>query len=331
MPQPQAANEQQARNAEVESRAILLVANPTSGNGRGARTAEAVADRLERDQYTVCVAYTRAAGEGESITAEALARTDETPLHCVVACGGDGTVQEVANALASFRREGASRCPSLALAPAGRCNDFARALGVSTDPTAIGDVISRGVSTPVDLGSVNGRFFCTVATLGIDAEVARFVDRGIVLLRGTAAYIYGAARVLATYRAKSVRLEGDFGVIEGPVFLASTANTSSYGGSIIIAPDAVPTDGLLDLCIVDVVPRWRAPWLVLAILRNRHRHHRHVRFIRTSTLDIASAEPLEIWADGEPIATTPATIKVHPGAIEVLLADGAGGATGSNR
>lgn len=306
-------------NTTAVTRLVQIIANPTSGKGRGARTAEALAANLRSRGRSTSIDYTKRTGDAETLAQEAM-RT--ASCSCIVACGGDGTIQEVANALASQRKKAPSTCPPLGLAPAGRCNDFARALGISRDPAAICEVIEHGVPTPVDLGKVNGRYYCTVATVGLDAEVSRYVDGMRLPLRGTIAYVYGALRVLASYRAKTVRLSGDFGVIEEPVLLASTANTSSYGGSIQIAPDADPTDALLDLCIIESVPRWRALPLVLAVLRSRHRHNPHVRFVRTSQVEITSPDPLEIWADGEPIATTPATLSAEPAAIEVLLTDG---------
>lgn len=304
------------KNKATPFRAILIVANPTSGRGRGTRTAEALAANLRDNGRSTTIAYTKKSGEAEAITREALLAGTWS---CIVGCGGDGTIQEIANALASNGNNNASDRPPLGLAPAGRCNDFARALGIPTDPAAICEVIEHGAATPVDLGKANGRFFCTVATMGIDAEVSRFVDGMKIPLRGRAAYVYGALRMVVCYRPKTVRLEGDFGVIEQPIFLASTANTSSYGGAIEIAPDANPTDAMLDMCVIDHASMWRTVGLVLAILRSRHRHNPHVRFLRTRQVEISSSDQLEIWADGEPIATTPATLSVQPGAIDVLL------------
>jgi diacylglycerol kinase (ATP) len=207
----------------------------------------------------------------------------------------------------------------MALAPAGRCNDLARALGVNSDPAQIAEIVAGGHTQPIDLGRINGRYFCTVATVGIDAEVSSFVDTSWVPLRGTAAYLFGAMWVLSRYRAPGVRLEGDFGVIERPVFVASSANTSSYGGAIEIAPGAVPTDGELDLCVIDAVSRPRALALVASVLRGRHLNEREVQFIRTKRIRIEAERELTLWADGERVATTPSIIEVMPAALHVAL------------
>ncbi len=297
---------------------ILIIANATSDRGRGRRTAQTVADSLQTRGKDVEIKWTTSAGDGRRLAMQACERDVGRPT-CVVACGGDGTLQQVAGALAEQRERLGAACPTMGLAPAGRCNDFARALGVPGDPQGITDVLVSGTETPVDLGRANGRYFCTVATLGVDAEVSRFVDAMRMPLRGTLAYVYGALRVLARYRPAFVRIEGTFGVIEKAVFLASTANTASYGGAIEIAPDAVATDGLLDLCVIDHVSRVRAFVMLPRVLLGWHRSHPDVAFFRSSRLRIESDDPLELWADGERIGQTPVTIEAVREAVWILL------------
>ncbi len=303
--------------ASVNSGPMFIVANPTSGRGRGARTAEAVAAALRLQGVAVEVHYTSASGDAERIAREAIASAGQG-LQCVVACGGDGTVQEIANALAHARSSPGDAFPALGLAPCGRCNDFAKAFNITTDPAVIAEVLLHGHARPTDLGRVNGRYFCTVVTAGVDADVSSFVDTMWMPLRGTLAYLYGGIRVLIRYRPYEMKISGDFGVIERPMLLASTANTACYGGAIRIAPDADPTDGLLDLCAVDRISRFRAIALIPSLLAGTHGKSPAVRFLRTRRLTIESPRPLELWADGERIAHTPATIEVVPAAVRVL-------------
>ncbi|MGD2110432.1 MAG: diacylglycerol kinase family lipid kinase [Phycisphaerae bacterium] len=305
---------------------ILMIVNPTAGRGRGERLASAVVQQLESRGINVTVRSTERRGDAEQIASEAI-RVGPSALHCIVACGGDGTIQEVANAIrktpraTSLTDHQTSVCdePVMGLAPAGRCNDFARALGISKKPEAIVDTLLSGSSGRVDLGRVNERYFCTVATVGIDAEVTSFVDSMRMPLTGTAAYLYGALRVLARYQPRTLRITGDFETIEQPVFIASSANTSSYGGAIPIAPEAVPTDGKLDLCVIRHVSRLRALRLIPTVLAGHHASVPEAQFVRTDRLKIDADRPVQLWADGEPIATTPAAIETAPGAIRVML------------
>ena len=261
--------------------------------------------------------FTERKGDAARMAREAA--TGASPPTCVAACGGDGTIQEVAGALAEARSRVGDGCPSLGLAPAGRCNDFARALGVPREVKAIAEILARGVPKPTDLGVANGRWFCTVATLGIDAEVSGFVDTMRVPLRGTPAYVYGAVRVLMRYRPPELRISGDFGEFERSVFLASTANTSTYGGAIPIVPQASPCDGWMDLCVIDRVSRLRALALIPTVMAGRHSKAKEVRFFRTKQLHIVAGEALPIWADGERLTQTPVTIEVAAAAVLVML------------
>lgn len=301
----------------MNSGPFLIIANPTSGRRRGSRTADAVAGILRANGVEVEVRHTTASGDGERIARENIVNDKRRP-QCIVACGGDGTVQGIANALAEARAALGNACPAMGLAPSGRCNDFARAFNIPPDPEIIADVLLNGQAKPTDLGRVNGRYYCTVVTAGVDADVSDFVDTMRMPLRGTLAYLYGAIRVLIHYRPYDMKITGDFGVIEKPMLLASTANTSCYGGAIRIAPDARPDDGQLDLCVVDRVSRLRAIALIPSLLAGTHGRCPAVHFLRTQCLTIESPRPLELWADGERIARTPATIEVAPAAVRVL-------------
>lgn len=323
----------------VDRGPFLIIVNPVSGQRRALRMAEQVAQRIRECGACVEIRETTGKLSGQEIAASACNHHSQRPA-CVVACGGDGTIQEVANALAPLKATMGDQCPLLGVAPAGRCNDFATVLGIPRDPEAIADTLLEGATRPIDLGRVTptagprpstdrrsapaGRYFCTVATLGVDAQVSSFVDRMRVPLRGTPAYVYGALRVLARYRPCHVHIEGDFGIIDRPVFLASTANTSMYGGAIPIVPQADPADGLLDLCVIDTVSRLRAFSMLPIVMAGRHAHRAGVTFLRTRRLTIDTPAPAELWADGERIGQTPTTIDIAPAAVQVIVPQGGG-------
>jgi len=261
---------------------------------------------------------TSIAGDAELIAADAIADHTGDALCCVVACGGDGTVQEVANALAKCNSDRAV----LGLAPAGRCNDFARALGITTRPLDIASALADGVMQPVDLGRIGERYFCTVAAMGFDAAVSRYVDQSKVPIRGTLAYVHGTLRVLRRFETPTLRLSGEFGDYEGPAFLAATANTPWYGGAMKIAPAADAFDGQADICLVTDIARWKVMTLLPQVILGRHADRPEVRMWRTRTLTASPTDggrDIEIWADGEPVTNLPATVTIEPSAIKVLL------------
>ena len=295
----------------------LIVANPAAGRRRAASMAESVHRELHSAGAECALQFTGGAGGAEAICRDALeaASPDDDRRLCLVACGGDGTAQEVANALQACP----DRAGVMGIIPAGRCNDFASALGISGDARGLASVLLEGETRRVDLGRANGRYFCTVAATGFDAAVSRFVNEMKLPLRGTPAYIYGVLRVLLAYRPINVRLTFDDSTVEGPFFLAASANTSSYGGRMRIAPGADPRDGMLDICLVSPLSRVRVLRLLRRVIRGNHADLPEVRMIRSRRMRIESTSRCEIWADGESVAVTPATIEAVPNALEIVL------------
>jgi diacylglycerol kinase (ATP) len=294
--------------------AYLIIYNPTAGRGRGQRVAREVGAMLESAGRDCRLAATTAKGDAKRLAVDAASKAEGT---CVVACGGDGTVQEVANGILSAGPDRAI----LGLAPAGRCNDFARALRIKTNPEAIVKTLTSGTLRRVDLGRIGERYFCTIAALGFDAAVTRYVNDMRAPIRGTLAYIYGTLCVLRRYRTPEVRLEGDFGVYEGPVFFAASGNTACYGGSMRVCPDADPHDGVLDICLVKQIRRLQVLRLLPQAMSGTHVCRPEVQLVRTQRLTATALDgsDVEVWADGERVGTCPVTIECVPDAISVLL------------
>lgn len=255
-------------------------------------------------------------GDAERIASAELDQPcpDANERLCLVPCSGDGTVQEVVNALVS--RPTANGL--LGLAPGGRCNDFATTFGISRHPQRIAATLLAGCPRRIDLGRINGRCFCTVAALGFDAAVSRYVNDTRLPFSGTPAYTFATLRLLFDFRPFKARLTFDEGHIEDDIFLCASANTPTYGVGMRIAPDADPADGLLDVCVVSRMSRLKGLNLLRSVLRGRHTRLPGVRMLRTSQLKIETAVPHEAWADGEHVADTPLTIAVAPRAVELL-------------
>ncbi len=292
-----------------------IIANPVSGRGRARRMGERVADLLRERGVDADLMMSGAPGDCERIAREVLARG----VRQVAACGGDGTVHEVINELANSDA-------ILGVVPCGRGNDLARALGLSRDAEDVVNTLVHGVDRAIDLGKVGDRFFATVASLGFDTAVAqRMRNQGTGFLTralevgGTVSYGLTVLRTLSGYRSSFVRLRGDFGVFEGRILLAATANAPFYGSGIKIAPDAIVDDGVLDVCIVADVSRWTVLRMFLSAYSGAHVGHSAVRVVQTRTLQIESDDSLWIFADGEPMCEVPAKIEVVPGALKVRV------------
>ncbi|MBI3834234.1 MAG: diacylglycerol kinase family lipid kinase [Planctomycetes bacterium] len=296
---------------------FLIIANPTSGRGRGRRIAEQVAIGLRATGRAVDIQFTQRAAQARELAQAACVAS--SGYGCIVASGGDGTIQQVAGAIAESRLGANVNAPLLGLAPAGRCNDFAREFAIRPTLQSIMDTLVSGATREVDLGRVNGRFFCTVCTVGIDAQISSYVDKMKLPVRGTLAYVYAAIRVLMSYKAPLLLLRGDFGTVEQAAMLASSANTRSYGGAIELVPHANPSDGMLNVCLIDRISRRRALLLIPTVTRGRHLIHPNVHFMETRGFTIEADRRLEVWADGERVTCTPATVEIVPKAVRLFV------------
>jgi YegS/Rv2252/BmrU family lipid kinase len=297
---------------------VLVVANGAAGARRGPAIGECVTAELRRAGFAAELLLTRGRGHGTELAASALARGTQR----IIACGGDGTVQEVVRALAGT-------AALLGIVPCGRGNDFARVLGIPKDPVAAARIAGSGHTRRIDLGRVRAfgaggagdapSPFTTVAAVGFDSEAAAFVHRSRLRLPGPFAYLVAVARTLVTYSSPEVRIEGDFGEFAGRVLLVATGNTTTYGGGMKIVPAAVWDDGFLDLCIVRAIPRRTLLPAFPRIFAGTHVELPFVETRRARRVRIEASRPLWVFADGEPVGKTPAEITIEPLALSVLV------------
>jgi diacylglycerol kinase (ATP) len=292
---------------------ISLIVNPAAGGGRALREARAAGAAFAARGWDVDLRLTDGPGHAGEIAAACAVAGRAS----IVVCGGDGTVREAAAGLAGTGT-------ALAVLACGRGNDFAAALRLPRGPGALVAAVLEGERVRVDLGSVNGTAFCTVAAVGFDAEVTRHVMRGGGRTAGRQAYLLGALQLLFRYPAPVLRFEGDFGVREGRYLLGAIANTERYGAGFRIAPGARADDGLLDCVLVSDLPRWRALTLMPSIYRGAHLGRPEVEVVRTRELRVTSEGPCALAADGECLGETPATMSVRPRALWLCRVPAAG-------
>lgn len=290
---------------------FLVIANPTSGSKAAPYLATRAVQLLRARGRSADLRVTTARGDALKWAADAA----HAGTPCVVGCGGDGTLQEIATALDASPT-------ALGILPGGRCNDFAHALGLSkrATPERLVDALLTGTRKPIDLGSVHGKRFLTVATLGFDSDVSRYVEARNLWVKGTLAYLYGIARVLPSYPFPVIKLSGDFGTREGRMLLAATGNSPCYGGALNIAPSAALDDGVFDICAVDQLPRLAVFDFLARVLKGAHTSHRAVTMLKSRRMDVVTpGGPLYICADGETLGQTPCTFEVRPGALNVMV------------
>lgn len=294
--------------------APLLILNPAANAGRAGR----LAGWLEATLTGIpgaSLAVSRATGEAEELAASATERGHDR----VVAIGGDGTVQEVANGLA--------RCtdaPGLGVVPVGSGNDLARSLGLPRAPHSALAVALGPATRPLDLalarnGAGDARWFASAGGVGFDAEVAAaMVDRR-VWQYGRLGYLLTTLVELRRYENRPVRLVLDDAASHEQVMLVAIANGEFYGGGMRIAPGATVDDGLLDLCVIGDVSRPAALAQLANLYRGTHVAHPKVRLARGRRLLLEGDAATRVHLDGEPFGTLPLSVEVAPGRLRVAV------------
>ncbi|QLY30244.1 diacylglycerol/lipid kinase family protein [Nocardia huaxiensis] len=303
-------------------RSIALVTNPLSGAGKGALVAVDAANGFAARGIEVTELCGDSAADTERLVRAALADPVTRP-DAVVAAGGDGLVGVVLQALVG------TGVP-LGLVPGGTGNDLAREVGVPDGTDAAIDVVLGGRTRTIDLGAVETEagasptWFATVTGTGLDARVtlrANHMRWPKGPLRYTAAALIELAGKLAVpYR---IELHGspdhrDGTVFELPAVMVAVGNTRTYGGGMLICPDAVIDDGLLDLTVVGAMSRLDMLRLLPALSSGKRIDHPATVQYRAARIKL-TAPDAPATADGDPAGMLPATFRALPGALEVLV------------
>jgi YegS/Rv2252/BmrU family lipid kinase len=236
----------------------------------------------------------------------------------VVVVGGDGTVNEVVNALAGTGAE-------LAVLPSGTGQDFGRSHGIPTAADAAIRVALEGGTRTVDLGKVEcaggrGRLFANVGSAGMSGAVARRANAMSKALGGRVTFYYALTREFLGWRNTQVTVELDGGVRrEGRLHDVIVANGRWHGGGMQLAPEASQDDGLFDVVLIGDITKLDFATTSPKLYSGAYLSHPKVELLRSATVVVDAAEPLPLEVDGEPIGTTPARFEVVPRALRLRV------------
>ncbi|MFC0273934.1 diacylglycerol/lipid kinase family protein [Metabacillus herbersteinensis] len=292
-----------------------FIVNKVSGNGRALKIWNKIERILIKKNVLYCVYYTEKPKHATLIVQELI---NEKCNCIIVVVGGDGTIHEVLNGLIG------SNTP-LGIIPAGSGNDFSRGLGISLEHDKALDRILNGESKIIDIGIVNSTYFCTVAGIGFDGEVAYVSNQSIFkkifnLIRiGHLTYIINTIKVLFQFTPADITVVIDKKIYKfQKVWLVAVANLPFYGGGLPICPKAECTDGLFDICIVHGMTKFQFFRILKLVLKGQHMSSPSIKIIKGTELEINSSTPLMIHGDGEIIGRTPAQIRIEPHSLYVF-------------
>lgn len=287
---------------------MTIIANPLAGRGDGWDYLKQLKDLVEKKRCRLEVSVTQFPGHASELARTAVERGVER----VIVLGGDGTISEVVNGVVGSD-------VTLGIISVGTGNDVARSLGLPVGNLARAwDAIEVGVTSKLDIGECDGRYFVSSFGVGLPVEAIKAMA-GNKLIKGSPAFLLGVLKALWHMEPVRLRIEVDKAVVEKPCALVLVQNTAYVGGGLRVAPSATLEDGLLDVIVVEALGR-------LDLLRNlpkvyRGQHEKHPKFsaFKSEKVVISSPEKLRTMCDGELVGYTPARIKVYPRALRMII------------
>ena len=286
---------------------ILFIINPISGIGKKKNIETLIREHTDSSNYDYQIKFTTGPGNGTELAREAVA----SGMDVVVAIGGDGTVNEIGQALVGTST-------ALGIIPTGSGNGLARHLKIPFRfDKAIG-VINRCKIRKIDTATINDQVFLSMAGVGYDAFVAKKFANAPK--RGFFTYFRIVSNEYSQYLPKKYILEVDGKVIRRRALSITFANSNQFGNNTSIDPNAKLDDGLVDVCVVRRVPLWLVPFYVPALFfKTFHKTH-YMEIIRAKKAVVTRKKGKTIHLDGDPSKTGKVLeMKVNPLSLNIIV------------
>jgi diacylglycerol kinase (ATP) len=286
---------------------IIVIANPIAKKA-SLRKIERATLVLRGNGFEIETLLTQKRGDAEFLARQSVERRP----HCIIAAGGDGTINEVLNGAAG------SDVP-VAFLPLGTTNVLAKELGIPED---IVGAVAAALSRParkVSLGKIEsaglaGRYFCLMAGVGLDGKAVHDVNASIKKVSGKAAYILSGIKNICTYSPEEllVRLDG----VGHRGYEAIVCKASKYGGHFRVAPEADLGNSYFYTCIFKGRRRRDLVRYALGVMTGRHLGYEDVECIKSSDVEIEGRAHIQI--DGDYLGLTPARLSVEKDIVKLI-------------
>ena len=298
----------------------VFVVNPYAGSGEGAKMIQETIDTLpEKD---LCSVYTtRAVGDATTFVKRWIREHPGEEVR-FIACGGDGTINEVFNGAVGEENV------SVSCYPCGSGNDFVKVFGGQENFEDL-ERILHAKERPLDLLKVGDRYSNNVVNFGFDTTVAITVneDRAKTGHGSKSSYTKGIIKAIFTSMNNKAKVWADGELLnpDGKFLLCTVANGQYVGGSFKCAPRAKVDDGLIEVCLVKPISRLRFPKLLGPYTEGKHlddpSFSNVVVYRQAKKVDVEAPEGFAYSLDGEIIYESRFTVEIVPGAIRLAVPD----------
>ena len=267
-------------------RKYLTIINPHSGTSRKTSIPELAYNILSENGSELYFVYTNEQGH----VAQIIDNVATQGFDVVIGVGGDGTINEVADAVRPTDM-------TMGIIPMGSGNGLARSLDIPMDPEAALEVIRKGYIKRIDCCEANGIPFFVTFGVGFDAQVTASYDQKS--FRGPLSYVISTVDQFIKHKSSLYRLHINGEMIEQKAFLVTCANADQYGNNAIIAPEAELDDGLFDVVVIRAMSLLKAPQVAISLFTKRVDESASIDIYRTDHLIIEREEADYAQVDGE--------------------------------
>ncbi|HCY43343.1 MAG TPA: lipid kinase [Prolixibacteraceae bacterium] len=268
-------------------RNIFLIINKYAGHGKGDKVVEKIIPFLNNNGCKVEYAFTEKPGHATELSAKASLEN----FGLVVAVGGDGTVNEVAQGLIGTKTP-------MGIIPMGSGNGLARELGISMDISKSVQILLEGKTLEIDVCRINNQRFLCTSGIGFDAQIAEKMSKASS--RGFMKYIQLVVKESILFKPLKFKMKIDGKTLEQSVFLITFANASQFGNNAFIAPAASMTDGLIDVVVVKPFNKIWLPVFGIGLFTKIIPRLPFVDCYKAQQVELEMAETSIFHFDGEP-------------------------------
>lgn len=291
---------------------ILFIINPAAGKNKSDNVIPLIKKAIEKKggvRYKIEV--TKASGDAINISKKGL----QDGYNTIVAVGGDGTINEVAEGILS---EGYGK---LGIIPVGTGNDLARSLGLPKEVHKAIDIVLNNKSEEIDVGRIGQKFFLNVGSIGFDSEIVKASEKVKKYFKGNTAYLLSLFITLIKYRNKRVTIEMDDNTLEEEILLIAIGNGKYYGGGMKICPLAELNDKKFDICVIKKISKLKLFFIFKSVFKGNHlKYNKYVKLYKSSKIRINSKDKIYLNIDGELFNTSEDTLfMIHNNKINILV------------
>ena len=292
----------------------VFILNPKAGSGTHLCEARAAIESLAGD---IEIYETKAPKDATRYIRQwCESHTEDVRFY---ACGGDGTIREVAEGILGFPQA------SMSCFPIGSGNDFVKYYGGRERFTDL-SALCAAAALPVDMITLGDEYSVNVCNFGFDAAVASTMNsvRRLPLIGGKRAYTTGILRALITARRNHCDIYADGEKLTGKAFLLCTVANGAYvGGAFRCAPHAKNDDGKMEVCVMRPMSLFTFLRLMGPYSRGEHlddpRFAKYMTYRRAARVEVSAKKPFPVSLDGEIIRTAHFTCTVLPGALRFAV------------